>query len=737
MASLSLAQEETAAPTPAPAAEESAPVDSRLFERVRVVGSAEASESIPGSVTYLDQERLDRQGQTDIHRILGQVPGVNVQEEEGYGLRPNIGVRGSGTDRSSRVTLMEDGVLIAPAPYAAPAAYYFPTVARMDGIELRMGSSSIQEGPFTTAGVLNLISSAIPARPGGRVDLALGEDQTLRGHFRTGTSTERVGVLLEAFKMETDGFKQLDGGGSTGFDLEDYLAKFRLTSRHGARRFHAVELKLGRTEQVGHETYLGLTQADFEANPFRRYSSSQEDRLVSDHEQAQLRYFVRPSDVLDLTATAYRNDFFRNWRKLGRVDAGRGFVDISDVLEHPAGFGAELAVLRGDVDSAADALNVRNNRRDYYSRGVDVLLGLRPGAGRGRHEVELGVRLHEDEEDRFQEEDLFKIVGGRMSLTTAGEPGSQSNRIHRAEAIAVHVQDTLRLERWTVTPGVRVESIDFESLNYGRQDPDRTGANVVVTRNGVDEVIPGIGVTLHLDAASRLFGGVHRGFAPPGPGKDEKTRAEESVNYEVGYRRSRGPLKLQVAGFYNDYENLLGADTLSSGGSGEGDLFNGGEVDARGVEASLGYDFGEARGLRVGFPVDFAYSYTRAEFQSSFHSEFEAWGDVRAGDELPYVAEQQASFGVGLRLPKLSVFTTARYQDRMRTEAGQGPISRDRSTDPHLVVDLAVRYNLVAHCRLNLQVRNLTDEVYVAARQPAGARPGLPRTAFAGVSVEF
>ena len=47
----------------------------------------------------------------DPHAVLLKVPGIYLRQEDGYGLRPNIGLRGASSDRSKKVTLMEDGIL--------------------------------------------------------------------------------------------------------------------------------------------------------------------------------------------------------------------------------------------------------------------------------------------------------------------------------------------------------------------------------------------------------------------------------------------------------------------------------------------------------------------------------------------------------------------------------------------------------------------------------------------------
>ncbi|MBI4409750.1 MAG: TonB-dependent receptor [Gemmatimonadetes bacterium] len=314
-----------------------------------------------------------------------------------------------------------------------------------------------------------------------------------------------------------------------------------------------------------------------------------------------------------------------------------------------------------------------------------------------------------------------------MERTSAGAPGSQSNRVGRAAAWSVFLQDRLVLGRWTLVPGVRYESIGFTQTDYARTDPGRSAPTRVV-ENGVDVLIPGMGVNVDVSAMLSLFGGVHKGFGPPGPGADRETRAEGSVNYELGARYRRGALGLQAVGFFNDYDNVLGKATLATGGSGAGELFNGGRVDVAGVELVVDYDAAARAGRPFRLPLRLAYTLTRAEFRTDFESEYELWGSVQAGDELPYMPRHQLFGSASLESAAVALRLSGHYSSEMRTVAGQGRIPPVESADAQLIFDLSGEYRVAPWGSVIAAIQNLSDRSYVVARHPAGVRPGLPRT---------
>lgn len=718
---------------------------------------------LPGSMHYIGPERLAHFAHTDVNRVLREVPGVNLQEEEGYGLRPNVGLRGTGVERSSKITLMEDGVLMAPAPYAAPAAYYFPTMGRMDGVEVRTGSSQIKYGPYTTGGALNLIAAGIPSRTEARGDALLGPNGQRTLHARMGSTVPvaslgglQVGVVGEAHLDNVDGFKTLQApSGSvvddynTGFDKNDFFGRVRLATAPGASVYQALTVTAGYTDETSNETYLGLTADDFAATPYLRYAGSQRDQMNAEHTALRAQHVAVFSDRIDLTTTVYRNLFSRNWYKLDKVadglvddpDGDGGMTDqtvgIASVLDDPSTYAEELAVIEG-LGPDGGRLYVKANNRDYYSQGVQSVAGLRLGAATGVSAlVELGLRVHADQMDRFQWVDAYGLQDGAMTLQAAGTPGTDSNRLEDARAVSSFVQAEVDWGRLTVTPGLRFEHVTLRRTDYGNNDPARTGVDRSERENTVRAWIPGVGALVRATDALSLFAGVHRGFAPPD--SRPETQPESSLNAEAGLRYGTPSLSIQAVGFHNAYSNLLGSDLAASGGQGSTDQYNGGAVDVTGAELSVTTDL-SVLGRRVfgsmtgwAFPARLAYTYTDARFQSSFESEFEGWGTVQDGDRLPYLAPHQLAASVGVERGRFSVDLAGNVVAPMRTEAGQGAIPETSRIDPRFVLDASAEFAATSQFSVFGRVHNLTDATYVVARRPAGLRPGLPRTVAIGL----
>ncbi len=723
------------------------------LDAIIVTGSKAKAAKVGGSATFLDQADLDRFGFTDINRVLRQVPGVQLREEDGFGLRPNIAIRGSFDDRSAKVAIYEDGVLQAPAAYSAPAAYYFPTIARMNGVEVVKGAGAIKYGPNTVAGAVHMVSTPIPEADNGISGKALlqyGSRNTLRGHLVVGGWADiggsQIGASFETFQARADGFKVLDNGGPTGFDTQDYVVKLGWRTKDGAAIPQAAELRYSRYNQGSDETYLGITRDDFAATPLRRYAGSQRDRIEVTQEFWQLSHRA-DFGAVQLSTTAYTTDTARVWYKLQDVFNAEGQArSLSNVLQFPtdAANASALGFLRG-TDSTPGALRVRANDRVYFSKGVQSVLSSDFTTGSIGHALEFSVRYHEDGEDRFQQDDRFTMVNGTMVLDTAGLPGSQTNEAREAQAWSFFLRDTITIGNLNVTPGLRFETIDLQRTRFTRDastvDRDTRGTVRDISDNNLQVWIPGVSFNWQATENVSVIGGVHRGFSNPGAPSagNALPDAEQSTNWETGLRYTDAGLDLSLIGFFNNYSNFVGTCTISSGGDCQiGDQFSGGRVHAKGIEFSAQYDAGRWIGDGWLMPLGAAYTLTDATFRNDLNS-FGPWAaNVVAGDDVPNVPRHALTLTAGVGQAGWSINALANYQSEVFNRGGAAQIADPfNRVEPRWVVDLSAEAEVIESISLFATVENLFDTTFNVGVLPSGLRPGMPRTVLAGVRLAF
>lgn len=715
------------------------------LEEVVTIGSREAVDNITGSAHFISEEALDKFEYSDIQRISREVPGVSIQIEDGYGLRPNISIRGVATERSGRITLLEDNVLIAPAPYSAPSAYYFPTAGRMQAFEVVKGPAAITQGPYTIGGALNMVSTAVPQEQKGKVLLEIGEDSTARIHAAYGDRLDNgFGYLIEAHQWQSDGFQTIDRSGTdTGLDVTDYTVKLSYAPEGSA---HAVELKLQKADQDSNQSYLGLTDADFRDSAYRRYGISELDNIATAHDQAILNYRFKFNDDLSISATAYNNTHARDWFKTEGIDldgssnaqdfSRTSWANVVQAINNSGSLSrgdvtfssSQLqAILDGSLDTAQGSIQVRSNAREYYSRGIQFKVDWNVALGDTKHSIEAGVRYHEDEEDRLQRNSTYQQVAGQLQLNDVGELGNAGNRVQEAQATALYIHDSIEFGNWTVTPGLRYESIDQMRTRY-RGGENRTFRDS--RDNHTSVLLPGLGAIYRLNDGLSIVAGVHKGFTAPSnsPG----VREEEAINSEFGLRYSSENTRVEVMAFSSDYKNLLGECTSSSGSNCEiGDAFNGDAATVTGLEVLFSNSAPLNDGLALNTSI--SYTYINGEFDTDI-ADTDFFGDVSAGDPIPYIPENQLQLSAGLEAKVWQVNANVSYVDEVCTRASCGQFDR---TDSALTLDLAANYLINDTFKVFSRVENATDEQDILGRQPYGARPNKGRTASIGIEMSF
>lgn len=742
--------ESAPAPAPAPAprvrpATVSRPAEIEVYDTIEpevITGGVEETYALPGSGYFITSQDIRDNNYTNVNRVFAKVPGVYVREEDGAGLFPNISIRGVDGTRNEKITVMEDGILQAPSPYAAPSAYYSPNIARMAGVEILKGSSQIGYGPNTTGGVINFLSTPIPEHEQFYMRSTYGSNATAMVHSHFGDTIEteagKFGYLGEIYYKRSDGFRTIEPGfgiprsDETGYRMIEPMIK--LSWEPNSAIDQKFEFKYGFSDIDADESYLGLTDSDFKADPYRRYAGSFLDNITTEQHRTYLKHSMALTDDLDIRIAGYYNQFERDWFKIRNVNGS----DLHTTLG-PTGNPADLRTLRG---LAPGNLGYRHNARSYESYGAQFSGDYRIETGPLEHTFNFGVRQHEDNIRVFQENTDVVINGPGIAPTIIDRgSGSGGNSFQEATATALWLKDDIAIGRLTVSPGVRHETVDLHYTDYAA---DATNTVTGVGNGEMDWWVAGIGLTYELSESNSLFGGVHEGIAIPSP-KDTlnaNIQPEETVSYELGLRHRSGNFNAEIAGFITDFENII--STSAGLGLTGVPVTNAGTANVHGVEALISYDPFQGEAVRM--PLFLSTTWTSATLDQALVAGGgeNIYGDGAggagiAGADIPYIPDWKVAVGIGLETDVWGVDLAATYVSDTFGTALNSPVpvtsSRQGEIDGGMIVDLGAYYQINDRTKLIGGVHNLFEEVMITSRIPEGARVNAPREFYIGFEI--
>jgi Fe(3+) dicitrate transport protein len=693
------------APTAVASPTETARAEPDSLPSVVVIGTSENLQQQPGSGTILDARNLERSRTLTANEALRKAPGVNVRDEEGFGLRPNIGVRGQNPTRSSKVQLLEDGLPATYAPYGDNASYYHAPFDRYERIEVLKGVGMLRFGPQLTSGVINYITPDPPREPGGYAQLMLGN----RGYGNAQLSAGGHGALFDFTHKRGDGARD-------NLDLEQTDLSGKYVADFGDAG--ALTLRANYLREDSQVTYSGITDAEL-ANFGRDYNPFKNDQFDIERYGASLTHEIALGENVELNTSAYWFSFGRDWWR-----------QSSTTTDTQCGAAFRDARLRGErVD--VDACNSTQGRlRDYTTRGIEPrLIVWHEGLG-ARQEFELGVRLHAETQNRVQ----------INAATPTGREGSVSERNRRTtDAVSAYITNRMNWGRFALTPIVRMEKVEhFRS-------------NRLTQRSGTEDVrdtLAGLGATYEVSDTLRLFGGVHEGYAPPraedlidNSGGSVEIQAERSINAELGVRaRVFDDVHVEGALFVSDFDRQNVVGSIAGGST----PLAVGETVYRGAELALNWEPDQDAAAAPFASAALTWLPT-ARQESAFLavSNNQPVGGSAEGKRLPYAPRWLATVQAGYRFGDWDLSAEVQSVDDQFADFantvdpvanGNGQVGRIAG---FAVWNLACNWT-PAHSPWSafVTLKNLADREYIVDRT-RGIQLGNPRLFVVGLRYAF
>ncbi|AOE85329.1 amino acid ABC transporter substrate-binding protein [Pseudomonas sp. TCU-HL1] len=679
------------------------------------LGTAEDAvvQNHPGARTVVRRETMVEKGAMNVRDALRAVPGVQVQESNGTGgsdIALNFGVRGLTSRLSPRSTVLIDGVPAAFAPYGQPQLSMAPiSLGNLDSIDVVRGAGSVRYGPQNVGGVINFVTRAIPETFSGDVSTTLentshGGWKYLNSAFLGGTADNGIGAALLYSGVNGDGYRDSNNGN----DIDDVILKTHWAPTEQddlSLNFHYYDAT---ADMPG-----GLTQAQYDADPFQ--SDRDWDNFSGRRKDVSLKYLRQIDDVTQVEVLTYYSDSFR---------------------------GSNIA--------SRDKAFLSSFPRSYYTYGFEPRVSRIFFAGDSTHEVGVGYRYLK--EAMHEETSRVRLVNNVPTPTRGPSADGHvyQDRTGGTEANAFYLDDKIDIGSWTITPGIR-----FESINTDWHDRPVRGTNGVPVQEknrskDYNEPLPAISVMYHLSDAWKLFANYETSFGSlqyfqigqggVGDNPANGLEPEKAKTYEVGTRYNSQTWGGEATLFYIDFDHELQYISNDVGWT------NLGATKHQGLELSGYYNLDE---LLSGLSLTGTYTFTRATYE----------GDIPGFKtrDLPFYSRHTANVGLRYQVNRWTYNFDGYAQSGQRAPGtgidANGNFTGDYITEPtadgqfgdipgYVTWNLRGAYDFgeqLSNLTLGAGVKNLFDKQYFtrSSDNNAGIYVGQPRTLFVQASMGF
>lgn len=713
--------------------------DTLRLPGVSVIGTPDRLARIPGSVDRVDATQLKASRVFTANEALRKVPGIVVRDEEGFGLRPNIGIRGLNPTRSTKVLLLEDGIPFTIAPYGDNAAYYHPPIERMESIEVLKGAGQILYGPQTVGGVINYLTPAIPRTPSAGLSLSGGTQAFTSVHAKAGGTfgaSGGTGLLVDYIRRSGDGARA-----NTSSTVDDASLKLLIPLSPAQQ----LTLRGNVYRERSTVTYSGLTEAEYAQDP--RQNPFANDGFDITRVGGAISHRLGRRERRALTTTLYGYRIARDWWRQSSSSAQRP----NDRNDPTCGGMANLNTTCGG----------EGRLREYVVVGVEPRASWQWVHRRSVVELDAGLRAHHESQER-QQVNSSSPRGRTIGVSGNVNSGLVEDNRRTTDAFASFVQARVATGALSVSGGLRSEALRLTRLN---RRPSATAPDGVQGATTLQALISGVGATVTLGEGLTAFAGIHRGFAPPRPediinngtGGVVELDAELSWNSEVGMRwMATSVLQLEATAFNLDFSNQIVPASVA-GGIGT-TLTSAGRTIHRGAELSVRANPSFAfAGVRPFTEVAVAWTpvarFTGDRFAFVGTGGTDVAGKIYGEQNATNTRTQQSITGNRLPYaPEYTLTTTVGAQHRSGAELRVELVAiseqyGDAANSRLLVADgqqgtLAgnALWNVTANVPVPkttlsawVAVKNLTDRTIVVDRT-RGLLPGLPRMVQVGLS---